>query len=143
MKKILILITTLFISFNVVLAAESCLLSDQASKIRCEREMYLEENISDIARNNNAEEVLGGTFFVSGIEWISESISLVEFEDGHNLFLAEVEFNEDNAIKSFNLVGPETEKNIISEDETNVDSDKGFFESIFIAIKNWFINLFN
>jgi len=143
MKKVLILITTFFISFNVVLAAESCLLSDQASKIRCEREMYLEENISDIARNNNAEEVLGGTFFVIGIEWISESISLVEFEDGHNLFLAEVKFNEDNAIISFDLVGHETEKNNVLEDETNINSKKGFFESIFIAIKNWFINLFN
>ena len=50
---------------------------------------YIRDNISVLSPE---PEVLGGKFYVTNITFASASKALVEYEDGHNAFKAEVEF---------------------------------------------------
>jgi len=100
MKISKITIITLIICIGVFLVATFFLLGNK--DYAPEREEYLLKNISSIAAQNGVSEVLGGTFFVTNIYWKDRDIALIEFEDGHNLFMAEISFKGDE-ISSFIL----------------------------------------
>jgi len=50
---------------------------------------YLSENLSTLSPE---PEVLGGKFFVTKLEFINENKAIVEYEDGHNMYRAEFEY---------------------------------------------------
>ncbi len=52
-------------------------------------ESYIREHISELSPE---EEVLGGKFHVTKVEFTGSTKALVEYEDGHNAFVAEAEF---------------------------------------------------
>lgn len=60
-------------------------------------ESYLEENISDITAQ---EPSLGGTFMISSFNWVNNSTAVIVYEDGHNMYEAEVSlsYNESDEI---------------------------------------------
>ncbi len=65
---------------------------------------YIKENISELSPE---EEVLGGTFFVTNIDFVSDSLAIVEYEDGHIALEAETMFSIENnkvTIESFKLI---------------------------------------
>ncbi len=51
-------------------------------------ENYVKLNISDLSARASAEEVLGGKFYVTGIE-AHNGAGTVQYEDGHNAFTAD------------------------------------------------------
>lgn len=58
------------------------------------REEYLRENISELSP---IKEDLGGTFYVTDINWLKEDLVRLKYEDGHTAFEAEV-FFDDNVV---------------------------------------------
>lgn len=52
-------------------------------------EKYLKENISNLAPE---DEVLGGEFMVTNVNWINNNNAFVYYEDGHVAYEAEVRF---------------------------------------------------
>lgn len=50
---------------------------------------YVSENISQLSPE---KEVLGGKFYINSIDFLSSASLIVFYEDGHNSFLAEVQF---------------------------------------------------
>ena len=147
-KKILLIFILLF-SFQFCFAETNpCLLSDWESKAKCEKQMYLSENISEIASNNGAEEVLGGTFYIVSMKWIDNNTAIVEFEDGHNLFSAKVVFKNGVGIDSFDLEYDNDSIGIeVTNDSIKLDDKKGnimdFLRVSIDNIWNFFQNLFN
>lgn len=65
---------------------------EQAKQIdkRAEAERYIKENISDLSPEG---EVLGGSFYVTNIDFTGDNSALVSYEDGHIALEAEVTFN--------------------------------------------------
>lgn len=59
---------------------------------------YIEENISRLSPES---EVLGGTFYVTGVEFNSTHSGTVAYEDGHIALIAEFEysFSEEDGIE--------------------------------------------
>ncbi len=53
---------------------------------------YIEENISTISKE---KEVLGGKFYVTNITFLSPSVVLIKYEDGHIALEAMAQFNVD------------------------------------------------
>ncbi|UFX83533.1 Kazal-type serine protease inhibitor domain-containing protein [Candidatus Absconditicoccus praedator] len=67
-------------------------------------EPYIKDNIADLSPE---EEVLGGNWFVTDIEWIDDQKAVVEYEDGHILMYAQVEIGFDNGeivVESFEII---------------------------------------
>lgn len=68
-------------------------------------EDHIRNNISELS---SEEEVLGGNFHVTGIEFLDGSSAIVEYEDGHNAHTAKAEFNINSngevTINSFELL---------------------------------------
>ncbi|MBN2854103.1 hypothetical protein JXK06_01040 [Patescibacteria group bacterium] len=63
------------------------------------RENYLKENISNFSP---AEAVLGGTFYITEINWSEDgSVAQIKYEDGHIALEAEALFADDVAPTSF------------------------------------------
>lgn len=66
---------------------------------------YLRANISDLSPE---EEVLGGTFYITSVDFLDDNNLIVEYEDGHIALIAEVEYeylDSDNIIiNSFNII---------------------------------------
>jgi hypothetical protein len=65
---------------------------------------YIRDNISSLSPE---KEVLGGNFYVTEIEFISENKAKVSYEDGHNAFTADTEFelkNDQVNIKDFDII---------------------------------------
>ncbi len=65
---------------------------------------YIKDNISELSPE---KEVLGGTFYVTNIDFIDHNLAIVEYEDGHIALEAEVMFSIENkevSIKSFKLI---------------------------------------
>lgn len=66
---------------------------------------YLNKNISELSPE---KEVLGGTFYITSIDFLDENNLIVGYEDGHIALIAEVEYeyiDADNIIiNSFNIV---------------------------------------
>ncbi|MDD3711651.1 MAG: hypothetical protein PHP37_03575 [Patescibacteria group bacterium] len=66
---------------------------------------YLQKNISQLSPE---KEVLGGTFYITSIDFINENSLIVGYEDGHIALTAEVEYNYIDAdniiINNFNII---------------------------------------
>jgi hypothetical protein len=62
----------------------------EGSRARVEK--YIREHVSEFSPE---KEVLGGKFYVTKVEFLSSSRTLVEYEDGHNGFTANVDFYTD------------------------------------------------
>jgi hypothetical protein len=66
---------------------------------------YLNENISILSPE---KEVLGGTFYITSIDFLDDNNLIVGYEDGHIALIAEVEYeylDADNiVINKFNIV---------------------------------------
>ncbi len=65
---------------------------------------YIEDNISELSPE---DAVLGGTFFVTNIDFVSDNLAIVEYEDGHIALEAEAMFSVENnqvTIESFKLI---------------------------------------
>lgn len=71
-------------------------------------EDYIRENISSLSPE---EEVLGGSFYVTSVDFEDENSCLVEYEDGHIALKARAEFevssDEQVEITSFQVIEPE------------------------------------
>lgn len=79
---------------------EACIEDNLQQKI----ETYLKENISELSP---AKEVLGGKFFVTKFRFIDDQNVVIDYEDGHNLYQADVVFlieGDDVTIHEFSLV---------------------------------------
>ncbi len=148
-KKILstILVTLLF--SNYIFASDACLMSDNLSKIKCEREIYLEQNISDIANSNWVNEVLWWTFYTTKIERLEDQKAVVDFEDWHILIIAEVEFEEDNNITDFEVIYPqdyfdskENDKEESKETNNEIKKENSTIKNFFLGIINFFKGIF-
>ena len=71
-------------------------------------ENYLKNNISDLSP---VKEVLGGKFYITGINWQPDRLAVVDYEDGHIALQARVVFGANYAngwpesveIKSFEI----------------------------------------
>jgi len=50
---------------------------------------YLRQNISELSPQ---KEVLGGKFYITSIEFISDNEAVIEYEDGHNPYKAQASF---------------------------------------------------
>ncbi len=63
---------------------------------------YVSENISQLSPE---KEVLGGKFYINSIDFLSSASLIVSYEDGHNSFLAEVQFEyiDENNIEILNF----------------------------------------
>lgn len=55
-------------------------------------EVYIRDHVSEFSPE---KEVLGGKFYVTKVTFLSSSRTLVEYEDGHNAFTANVDFYTD------------------------------------------------
>ena len=66
---------------------------------------YLEENISELSPE---DAVLGGTFYVTNIEFPEEGIAVVSYEDGHIALEAKADYiitsNNEVEINSFTII---------------------------------------
>jgi hypothetical protein len=66
---------------------------------------YLKNNISELSPE---KEVLGGTFYITSIDFLDENNLIAGYEDGHIALTAEVEYEyidvNNIAINSFNIV---------------------------------------
>ncbi len=73
--------------------------------------LYIEENISQLSPT---ETVLGGTFYVTNLNFIDNNSAIVEYEDGHIALQAEATYSIlDNqvVIESFQIIEEETNNN--------------------------------
>jgi len=64
---------------------------------------YLNDNLSTLSPE---PEVLGGKFFVTNLEFVNETKAIVEYEDGHNMYIGEFEYEiveEELKVISFEL----------------------------------------
>jgi len=85
---------------------------------------YIEDNISELSPE---DAVLGGTFYVTNINFVDENLAIVEYEDGHIALKAEATYSvADNqvSIESFQIIEDENGENneIGMEDEDLVYS---------------------
>ncbi len=66
---------------------------------------YLSENISDLSPE---KEVLGGTFYITSIDFIDDNKLIIDYEDGHIALTAEVEYeyldSNNIVINNFNII---------------------------------------
>lgn len=66
---------------------------------------YLEENISELSPE---KEVLGGKFYITSIDFLSNQKLIIEYEDGHIALKAEIDFeyldSENIVIENFEIV---------------------------------------
>lgn len=66
---------------------------------------YLQNNISEISPE---KEVLGGSFYITSIDFLNGQEAIIEYEDGHIAFKANVQFqyiNQDNiTINNFEII---------------------------------------
>lgn len=89
-KKFIILLFSILIIFIVYIFLDN-------SMNKNEKEAYITQNISQMT---NEEEVLGGHFFVTHIEWVDDNNVIIDFEDGHNAFTLDYSFSIFDKIKS-------------------------------------------
>ena len=65
---------------------------------------YLKENISELSPE---KEVLGGKFYITSIDFLSDQKIIAEYEDGHIALKAEIDFeyldSENIVIKNFKI----------------------------------------
>lgn len=89
-------------------------------------EDYIRENISSLSPE---EEVLGGSFYVTSVDFEDENSCLVEYEDGHIALKARAEFevssDEQVEITSFQVIEPEEN----SQEEINFSEIGNIVES--------------
>lgn len=66
---------------------------------------YLEGNISELSPE---KEVLGGKFYITSIDFLSDQKLIIEYEDGHIALKAEIDFeyldSENIVIENFEIV---------------------------------------
>ena len=66
---------------------------------------YLKENISELSPE---KEVLGGKFYITSIDFLSDQKIIAEYEDGHIALKAEIDFeyldSENIVIKNFEII---------------------------------------
>jgi hypothetical protein len=97
-------------------------------------EDYLIDNISQLSPQ---EEVLGGGFYVTAIDFIDSQSCLVDYEDGHIALRAKVVFNvkaeEKVEINSFEIIAPEElDKSEINFSEIgNIVEQQGEWELVY------------
>lgn len=84
---------------------------------------FIKTNISDLSPE---KEVLGGKFYVTEIEFVSNTLLKVDYEDGHIALVADVEFNfsidKEIEIIEFKILGDDMKDNLkVDEEVTCVD----------------------
>jgi regulatory protein YycI of two-component signal transduction system YycFG len=89
-KRIIIFLFLILILFLVYIFLDNSIERDK-------KELYITQNISQIT---DEEEVLGGHFFVTHIEWIDNNTAIIDFEDGHNAFTIDYSFSIIDKVKS-------------------------------------------
>jgi hypothetical protein len=113
MKKInliFIIIALILVSFLVIwFNAER---QEEENELNYEQivEQYIKDNISELSPE---PEVLGGTFYVTNIDFLEDNLLFVTYEDGHILLEAEAKYSVINGeiiIDFFRLIGEEVEK---------------------------------
>ncbi|HOZ53511.1 MAG TPA: hypothetical protein PK142_02435 [bacterium] len=66
---------------------------------------YLEKNISELSPE---KEVLGGKFYITSIDFLSDQKLMIEYEDGHIALKAEIDFkyldSENIVIENFKII---------------------------------------
>ncbi len=80
---------------------------------------YLENNISDLSPE---EAVLGGTFYITTVNFPAENVAIVNYDDGHIALIARADYSYDNEqveINSFELI----ENNEMGEVNDNNEED--------------------
>jgi hypothetical protein len=70
-------------------------------EIRVARETYLQSNISLLSPT---KEVLGGKFYITGINWIGDDKAQINYEDGHIALLAEALFKTESTTEIISFV---------------------------------------
>lgn len=138
-KKIfsIVFIFAFFFS-NYLFAWDSCLPSDNESKLKCEKEIYVETNIPAIAHEYWIDAVLWWTFYVTNIQWIDENKATVEFEDGHILFITEINFDTWNKITELFVTYPEDFYNTVPVEIIEEKEQVGILQNFFNRIVNFF-----
>ncbi len=134
-KKIILSVFVFILFSNLTSAWDSCLLSDNLSKIKCEREIYLEQNISEIANHYDVNEVLWWTFYTTIIERLDDDQAVVNFEDWHIVIIAEISFDEENNITEFKVIYPE---NYFEEKFVEEYKEISTLKKFFLRIINFF-----
>ena len=66
--------------------------------ILASRQNYLVENISELSP---IKEVLGGTFYITEFNWLTEDSVSIKYEDGHIALEADVSFEDDVSPSNF------------------------------------------
>ncbi len=69
---------------EAIIIEENLSIEDQENII-----LYLEENLSELSPE---KEVLGGTFYITSIDFLDNNNLILEYEDGHIALKAELEF---------------------------------------------------
>lgn len=142
MKYKLLIFLTIFllsISSNIVSAKSVCLLSENLDEIKCSREIYLQNNISNIANDEGIELNEDKKFYINSIDWISRDSVLVEFEDGNRIYLALIDFDSStNDIKYVQMFEPGVIDTLVLKDSITVHKTQGFLKDVYAKIRDWF-----
>ncbi len=68
-----------FLVSSAVILLSGCAASTQA-RIQAEGETYIRQHIAELSPRSAQA---GGTFYVTGVEWVYDDTALVTYEDGH------------------------------------------------------------
>ncbi|MDD5290775.1 MAG: hypothetical protein PHZ04_01535 [Patescibacteria group bacterium] len=84
---------------------EACTDEDIPAEVRALAEDYFKSHISELAPE---KEVLGGKFYIMGVNFTSRTRAIVDYEDGHNAYQAAIIFtigeNNEINIQKFSLI---------------------------------------
>jgi len=142
MKFKLLLILAIFllsISSANVSAKNICALHENLDETKCAREIYLQNNISDIAKHEGINPKEGKKFYVNSIDWITKDSVLLEFEDGDKIYLALIDFkNESNAIDYIQIFEPGIMDSLVLKESISTQRTQSFLKDVYAKIKDWF-----
>jgi len=140
MKLKLLVFLTIFLlsttSMNVF-AKGICALSEKLDETRCSREIYLQDNISDIVEDKGINS--SKKFYINSIDWINNDTALIEFEDGGKKYLALIDFAEKNNIEYIQIFEPGIKSSFILSEEIASHQQQAFLKGVYEKIKGWFL----
>ncbi|MDD4358628.1 MAG: hypothetical protein PHY30_02315 [Candidatus Pacebacteria bacterium] len=135
--KLLVFLTIFLLSISSmnVFAKGVCALSDKLDEVKCGREIYLQDNISSIAKEKGIN--TSSKFYINSIDWINNDSALVEFEDGGKKYLALIDFN-DNNVEYVQIFEPGMRSSVIISQEIASHQEQAFIRGVYEKIKGWF-----
>lgn len=88
---------TLFLAFAFLTLAvlTACARATDTVRERAEAETYIRSHISQLSPESS---VLGGTFYVTDIQWNEDDSATVRYEDGHIAFVGETRIEEKDPV---------------------------------------------